>query len=349
MPTTTYQYRPLDDNQIRVLTANDASHNSSSFHHVTLDEHQTYNAVSYAWGPSTLGPLPFITIDGCIVEAGANAFEALSSATRLQSGVPVWIDAICINQQDPYEKAKQIPLMGKVYSQASSVLIVLTFPPPAEMAFPGSHENELDLSGIIRDMSGMESGGMESHMQLDRPVTPLMGRTMFLVNEMLTQTWWNRLWTFQEYALAKNPVFLYGNSRIENETLVRYVELYRSLNLAEAEAFVTPAAFRGRYRSNKHKSRDQPSGEEQDATTILLSLQEHRERLARGKEAGGDANMAFDADMDVLASTFRRDASHACDKIFGLLGVLQSAPLRASLRGLAAPSVRSLRRSAIAY
>lgn len=33
-----------------------------------------------------------------------------------------WIDAVCINQNDPQEKAAQIRLMGAVYSSAARVL-----------------------------------------------------------------------------------------------------------------------------------------------------------------------------------------------------------------------------------
>ncbi|KAI0121013.1 heterokaryon incompatibility protein-domain-containing protein [Xylariales sp. AK1849] len=37
----------------------------------------------------------------------------------------IWADAVCINQKDTKEKELQIPLMGKIYSQASTVLIWL--------------------------------------------------------------------------------------------------------------------------------------------------------------------------------------------------------------------------------
>lgn len=37
----------------------------------------------------------------------------------------LWVDALCINQQDPQEKTHQVQLMGKIYSLAESVLVWL--------------------------------------------------------------------------------------------------------------------------------------------------------------------------------------------------------------------------------
>lgn len=42
----------------------------------------------------------------------------------------IWIDAVCINQADPIEKAAQISLMGDIYSNASLVIAWLGNAPP---------------------------------------------------------------------------------------------------------------------------------------------------------------------------------------------------------------------------
>jgi hypothetical protein len=338
-----HEYDTLSDNQIRVVTATSKDFKSWSIRTISLDQDQTFNAVSYTWGLPTLGPSPLVTVEGCIVEAGANAVDALLSATRQEPEVPVWIDAVCINQKDKEEEAKQIPLMGKVYSQAKSVLIILPVPAgpaPWHAMFPGSPVSQLELSSIVQDMSELDTGGKKSHLQIERPLHVSTIRSSFLVNDLLTQRWWNRLWTFQEYVLAKNPVFVYGDSRIETETLVQYVRLYKDLNLGEGEAVLTPAAFRERFLPADHAIQDQPGGEEQDATTILLSLEEHRQRLIRDKDVT-DSDAMFDADMDVLISTFRRDASEPWDKIFGLLGVLRSDELR-GMHGLIGRTVEEV-------
>lgn len=45
-------------------------------------------------------------------------------AVRLKKeAILVWIDALCINQQDKDERASQVRLMGQIYSSAASIAI----------------------------------------------------------------------------------------------------------------------------------------------------------------------------------------------------------------------------------
>lgn len=52
--------------------------------------------------------------------------DAALRRLRRDSGVRVlWIDAICINQEDNDEKGVQVPLMRQIYQQASQVCVYL--------------------------------------------------------------------------------------------------------------------------------------------------------------------------------------------------------------------------------
>lgn len=42
---------------------------------------------------------------------------------RKEKAILVWIDALCINQQDKDERATQVRLMGQIYSGATSIAI----------------------------------------------------------------------------------------------------------------------------------------------------------------------------------------------------------------------------------
>ncbi len=46
----------------------------------------------------------------------------------------VWIDFICINQDDTQDKNRQIPLMSRIYQQASRVIVYLGESDTAEQA-----------------------------------------------------------------------------------------------------------------------------------------------------------------------------------------------------------------------
>lgn len=50
-----------------------------------------------------------------------NLAEAIRGIRKDNTIVPVWIDALSINQKDPTERAQQVPRMGEIYDFAVSV------------------------------------------------------------------------------------------------------------------------------------------------------------------------------------------------------------------------------------
>jgi hypothetical protein len=54
-----------------------------------------------------------------------NLHEALSHLRDRSIERIIWVDAVCINQNDGEEKGQQIQLMAKIYGQASRVLVWL--------------------------------------------------------------------------------------------------------------------------------------------------------------------------------------------------------------------------------
>lgn len=61
-------------------------------------------------------------------QVGQNLHSALRNLRRPDGERVLWVDALCINQRDPLEKAKQIPLVSRIYEQATSVVIWLGEP-----------------------------------------------------------------------------------------------------------------------------------------------------------------------------------------------------------------------------
>ena len=87
-----------------------------------LDERPYFSALSYTWGDAnTRKP---ILIDGHILDVTANLHDALKILRpSLGSHVePMWIDAICINQQDIAERNHQVRQVGKLYMVAGRVI-----------------------------------------------------------------------------------------------------------------------------------------------------------------------------------------------------------------------------------
>ena len=83
----------------------------------------TYDALSYAWG--TASPSAKCICDGNTILLRDNLDSALKYLRKPQDERYVWIDFLCINQDDLVEKAVQIPRMKNIFSKASTVIVWL--------------------------------------------------------------------------------------------------------------------------------------------------------------------------------------------------------------------------------
>jgi hypothetical protein len=115
-----------------------------------------YHALSYVWG-SQSETVPII-VNGCQLNVGQNLYDALFRIQKMfRSGSYqrigdrdngtrplymdlanscrlIWVDAICINQEDVDEKSRQVPRMNVIYRDAADVIVWLG--EPAEKDIP---------------------------------------------------------------------------------------------------------------------------------------------------------------------------------------------------------------------
>ena len=91
---------------------------------VDLDERPRYNGLSYVWGQKSSQP-KIIRCGTTDIELSDNCYLALRHLRRRFETLTIWVDAICINQEDEEEKSDQIRLMRDIYSAAENVYIWL--------------------------------------------------------------------------------------------------------------------------------------------------------------------------------------------------------------------------------
>jgi len=75
-----------------------------------------------------------LIIDGKAFPCTAATYYALERATRWWCFSWVWVDYVCINQDDKLEKNYQVGCMKYIYSRAQCVLVQMTGPSSAEIA-----------------------------------------------------------------------------------------------------------------------------------------------------------------------------------------------------------------------
>src|ERR1700712_2482196 len=85
-----------------------------------LDSPPSYEALSYTWGDPKAKET--ILCNGKKLEIGKSLSSALHTLRYTDRKRTLWIDAVCINQEDKQEKNIQVPLMCDIYRQADRVV-----------------------------------------------------------------------------------------------------------------------------------------------------------------------------------------------------------------------------------
>lgn len=188
-----YVYAPIDDeHQIRILKIAPGSDDKDIFCHLTLETLESrYEALSYFWGnhessneikimTTALGKVKYE-----IFYIKPNLFAALRAFRDPVKEVNLWVDAICINQDDDAEKKSQVAKMEEIYSKAQRVLIWLGEPEPStEMAFE-----------LIEEMCNLR--------RLDFLITSDNEAKWDALADLERNVWFSRRWVVQEIALAR--------------------------------------------------------------------------------------------------------------------------------------------------
>ncbi|KAL2066814.1 hypothetical protein VTL71DRAFT_1238 [Oculimacula yallundae] len=160
-----------------------------------------YKAISYVWGKITQ-----VTVR-CVGCGGASEIPMESQAKFEQlmnvvgGGSAVWLDAISINQQDPRDIATQVAVMGDIYSKADCVSVVL--PTSDKEAFQ-LLENLLGNAEDIRTSMWLftQSDRGPEHESIGRICQSFFANLSAMSRGQTQWLYWQRAWTFQEWALA---------------------------------------------------------------------------------------------------------------------------------------------------
>ncbi|KAL1636653.1 hypothetical protein SLS58_009707 [Diplodia intermedia] len=214
-----YLGQELDIGEIRLLTISSTESGlaiSTEPHMVTED--LLFDAVSYVWGtaPATVET----TCNGKPFLVTSTAYEMLVHLHRFRPSPqrPLWIDAICINQDDADEKAIQVPFMRRIFSRAVQVIIWMGPSTPDTEVFMAEFPRVLKLAkDWIPTLT--EPYVLWETNRWPQDDNPFWSGCFHLVS----REWFRRLWTFQEAVLARKAIVLSGASWIDLDIFVDFV------------------------------------------------------------------------------------------------------------------------------
>ncbi|KAL8344915.1 hypothetical protein RB601_005110 [Gaeumannomyces tritici] len=178
-----------------------------------LDSGRThpYEALSYVWG-SEKNKLS-IYIDGVEQSVRANLHHALSHLRDCFVERVLWIDAICINQDDNEEKGQQVQSMAKIYAKASRVIVWLVDPPDSG----DQSDNGDQAGGGGRALEAIRAAAAAEHAAAgeQRVDSQLDERERRAILGLLERKWFRRIWVLQEVAAARHVLIKYGSTEID--------------------------------------------------------------------------------------------------------------------------------------
>lgn len=126
--TVVYMYEKLatDTKEIRLLElypGTPGDEISCEVRHVRLPDCPDYDTISYVWGD--IADRRTIYTDGAQISVPASTVAALRAARLTDTPRMLWIDAICIDQNNLEERSQQVALMREIYSNGGTNLICL--------------------------------------------------------------------------------------------------------------------------------------------------------------------------------------------------------------------------------
>lgn len=229
-----FKYQPLDTSapSFRLLRIHNATEGpvectlrNHSFEHSQFPQ---YKAVSYVWGSSDKAQS--VLINGAFLHVPQNLFDMLNnlrSTTSTSEDTFLWIDFICIDQENTSERNHQVQQMKTIYTSAAQVIFYLGQSTPetdflleslsmlyerrsqnqGATVWAGKkrkHKHEHRYSAIWREV---EEELRQTHSGVRR-------RLQLALASILERPWFRRVWIIQEVGNARDGIIRCGNFEV---------------------------------------------------------------------------------------------------------------------------------------
>jgi Heterokaryon incompatibility protein (HET) len=194
-PRSRYQYTNLqNERNIRLLAVYQDEDGNLIGELISkpLDTAKGFTAISYTWGEEK--ETHELSINGHKHLISRNAHEILHYFATSVDNSLLWIDTICVDQNDDKDKSQQVRLMREIYNKAARVVIWLGSPPKTSLA--------QDMVTELCSQTSRNETITDKTLELSKETT----------RQLLSHPYWTRIWVVQEIVVAcVAEIFYQGN------------------------------------------------------------------------------------------------------------------------------------------
>ena len=233
-----YRYSPLPtETSIRLLQINEWRSPNEIFCSMIIrdvKDHPHYDCLSYTWGnplakchgreayteldeePDWRSRTHHIVCDGGYLPITRSLRDALWGLTQSPAKnklFRIWIDAVCIDQDNVLERSKQVLFMHDIYRLAQSVIVWLG--PQTRSLYLAIQAMEA-LSSVSEDQfASMQDYTFTQQFPYGLLAIPLIKSEAWeACMEFFARSWFGRAWIFQEAVLARQIQVICGRSEL---------------------------------------------------------------------------------------------------------------------------------------
>ncbi|KAF7943345.1 hypothetical protein EAE96_011272 [Botrytis aclada] len=188
-----------------------------SLHQTRLRNAPKYEALSYEWGTQTCDKP--VLCDGSELRVKTNLAAALNRLRLANDTRWMWIDAICIDQENIPERNEQVTMMRDIYALADRVLIWIG----DELAYSKQAFETITKFAKLwqkREVIRLQAGDNRPPLR----AKPSTAEKLFLVLEdvslweslftLFSSTYFERTWIIQEIAVPTRSTIICGTQEL---------------------------------------------------------------------------------------------------------------------------------------
>lgn len=259
----------------------------------SLEDPPDYVAVSYAWGDTD--DKKRIQLEGVDIPVSASLHGALFALRAKKESVLVWIDALCIDQQNRDERTQQVQLMTLIYSRATSVAIWL-----------GS---EADDSNLALQTLGEITARPNDAERIKSMITSKNGKAKISsVVALFERDYWSRLWPVQEVFNAREITVYCGGMTLP----------WNLLRIASKVFWNHKVLLDQQFPGSKNHGGSRASSTQYTYSQVLVY-----HGPGSIPDIGSLRGMGEESLLQVLRVCRRKLSADPRDKLYGILGLLE--------------------------